>query len=218
MAKKLTFLLLLVILMAAGAVISMADDDTASLRDLAVENTGNQLSVPVSDNADEPGYIEGYSHQTVIDKYRTLFIDKENQTDGVYLKDIQVLKDEESSNIQNYTLWATLLDGAQLDDGDSIVVMAFVETEDTYELLGTPKQIFARFMSPYKFKLPFVGKENPNNIRVVAFPKSAFNSLELGVNLEITDRVVVIETESFNLKSSLRNSFDTIKQVENILQ
>jgi hypothetical protein len=66
--------------------------------------------------------------------------------------------------------------------------------------------------------LPFSGKENPNLIRVVAFLKSEWQSLELGENLEITNFEIIIEEESFIFKDSLKSSWDIIKSVENILQ
>lgn len=218
MVKKLTFVLLVVVLLAAGAVVSMADDDLVSFS-LTDGNTGSWSDAPVMDITDEDMYIEEYSHEAVINKYRALFLDKSNQMAGIYLKEVCITKDKESSNAQDYILSATLLDDVKLGSRDSIVVMAFVETNGTFELLGAPKQIYKDLLRWYKFRLPNIGKENPNNIRVVAFLKSDYNFLELGVNLEITDHEeYVIEDESFDVKSSLKNSMDTIKLLEFILQ
>lgn len=218
MVKKITFILLVVVLLAAGAVVSMAGEDQGSFN-LSGINTGSWFDSPVLDITNEDMYIEEYSHEVVINKYSELFFDKDNQIAEVYLREVSFVKDTDSSNIQDYTLNARLLEEVKLESRDSIVVMAFVEKNGTYELLGAPKEGFKNCMGWYKLRFPNIGKENPNNIRVVAFLKSAYNSLELGVNLEITDyEEYVTGDEGFNVKSTLRNSIDIIKQVEFILQ
>jgi hypothetical protein len=205
-------------MMAAGSVVAMADEESAPLMNMIAETNENMQNIVMFDEAVQGEYIEEYSHQAVFNKYQDLFQDREIQMEGVYLKNICINKSKESYNNQDYTLSAMLLDEVVLENGESIVVMAFVQTDDSCELLGTPKQMFAKLMKPYNFRLPFSGKENPNLIRVVAFLKSEWQSLELGENLEITNFEIIIEEESFIFKDSLKSSWDIIKSVENILQ
>jgi hypothetical protein len=221
MIKKLMFILLVAVLFAAGAVVSMADDDLASVKNLADEKTG-WSGIPVTNNSGAAMYIDEFSHQAVIDKYSEVIFDRQSQAGGIYFKEdkTKLVKDEESSNIQDYKLTATLLDSVKLTDGDSIVIMVFVETDDNYTLLTVPKHLYTPWLRWYKFRLPHTGKDKPNNVRMVAFQKSQWKSLELGVNLEITDRTEIIENENpdFDFKGSLKNSRETIKQVEIVLQ
>lgn len=221
MVKKLMFILVVVILFTASAVVAMADDDLASLSGLTADITGLS-GIPAANNTDAAMYIEEYSHQTVIDKYSEVFFDEKSNAGGVYLKEDKtiILKDTDSTNVQDYILTATLMDTVKLADGDSIVVMAFVKTNDTYTLLRTPKQMYTDWLSWYTFKLPFTGKDKPNNVRIIAFLKSDWQSLELGTNLEIIDQTVIIENVNpgFDFKGTLKNSRETIKQVEIVLQ
>lgn len=216
MIKKLMFILLVGVLFTACAVVSMADDDPVSIKNLAAEKNG-WFGIPVTNNTGDGLYIEEYSDQAVIDRYSEVFFDEEKQAGGVYLEEgeTKLVKDEESSNVQDYKLTATKLDTVKLAEGDSIVVMAFVKTEDSYELLTIPKNLSAPWFRWYKFRLPHTGKDKPNHVRVIAFLKSQWKTLELGVNLEITDLMEIIEKEDtgFNFKNSLKNSIDTIKQM-----
>lgn len=216
MIKKLIFVLLVGILFTAGAVVSMADDDPVSV------NVNNEKSgTPAVTGADEGLYIDGYSNQTVIDKYADVFFDEESQAGGVYLVEgeTKLVKDEDSDNIQDYKLTATMLDTVKLSDGDSIVIMAFVKTDGKYKLLTVPKNLSTPWLRWYKIRLPHTGKDNPNHVRVIAFQRSKWESLQLGVNLEIIDLTEVIgnEKKDFNFLNTLKNCNDTIKRVGNIL-
>lgn len=216
MIKKLMFVLLVGILFTAGAVVSMADDAPVSV------NVNNEKSgTPAVTGADEGLYIDGYSNQTVIDKYADVFFDEESQAGGVYLVEgeTKLVKDEDSDNIQDYKLTATMLDTVKLSDGDSIVIMAFVKTDGKYKLLTVPKNLSTPWLRWYKIRLPHTGKDNPNHVRVIAFQRSKWESLQLGVNLEIIDLTEVIgnEKKDFNFLNTLKNCNDTIKRVGNIL-
>ncbi|MBP7175981.1 MAG: hypothetical protein KBA53_07160 [Thermoclostridium sp.] len=221
MIKKLMFILLVVFMLAAGAVVSMADDDPILVKNFIADKNGLS-GLPAPKSSSEAMYIEEYSHQAVIDQYSDIFFSETELAGGVYLKEesINLVKDVDSSNIQDYKLTVTLLDTVKLAEGDSIVVMAFVKKEDTYTQLTIPRYLSTPWSRFYKFRLPYTGKDNPNHVRVVAFLKSQWKSLELGVNLEITDRseIIVAETPGFNLKNSLINSWDTIRRVESILK
>jgi len=219
MIKKLMFISLVVLLFTAGAVVSMADDDRVSVRSLAAEKAGWSSA---ANQIEEDLYIEEYSHQVVIDQYADVFFDEKSQAAGVFLKEdgTKLVKDEDSSNPQDYKLTATMLSTVKLAEGDSVVIMAYVETDGKYDRLTVPKNLSTPWLRWYKIRLPHTGKDKPNYVRVIAFQKSQWQTLKLGLNLEITDLLVVIENENtgFNFKSSLKNSRDTIKQVENILQ
>jgi len=216
MIKKLMFVLLVMVLLTAGTVFSMADDPVNPS-----DNKSGWSDMPVTNNTDEGLYIDEYSSETVIDQYSGVFFDEESQAGGVYLAEgeIKLVKDEDSTNIQDYKLTATMMDTVELSDGDSIIVMIFVKTEDTYKLLTIPKNLTSTWLRWYKIRLPYTGKDNPNHVRVVAFQKSQWKSLELGVNLEVTDLSEIIENgnKNFNFRGSLKNCNDTIKQVGNIL-
>ncbi len=222
MIKRLMFILLVAFMFAAGAVVSMADDDPASIKNFMAEKKGGSDS-PALNSSGAAQYIEEYSHQAVIDQYSDIFFSEEGLAGDVYMneEDIKLVKDVDSTNIQDYILSLTLMDTVKPTEEDPIVVMFFVKKEGTYTQLSFPRYLYKRWSRFYNIRLPYTGKDNPNHVRVVAFLKSQWKSLELGVNLEITDRsetIVVAENPDFNLKSSLINSWDTIKRVESILK
>lgn len=217
MAKKITFIMLIFILMAAGAVVSMAGgDDQAAMEDLSPERSIDDLNASGSDIFDEDGYVNESFCEAVINQYASVFMDKDSQAEGVCISNIKIQKDEKSDSKFDYLMWATVGADIQPGNGDPVIIMAFIGTEEGYELLETP-QAFMKYIA-YKLKLPFEGQDKPNNVRIVAFPVSAADSLVLGENLEVTDYIIIIEKSSFYFRGSLKNSRDTIKQVEDILQ
>ena len=155
MAKKLTFVMLVLCLMAFSTVVSMAiNDDAVISENRSLEKAVGGSSLPFVNAATDEQYIEVYSHEAVIDEFGSLFFDKDSISDTLLLKDITVKRDYYSDNIQNYFLSATLADDVTLKDGNSIVVMVFVETDDTFELLGTPGEVFTKFQRMYKSAFP----------------------------------------------------------------
>lgn len=218
MAKKLLFILLVVFLFAAGAVVSMADEDPAAIKGVVAEITGTSIAA-VSNKTDNTIYIDAFSSD-VIERYGDLFFNRNSVKGNVYFIDsqIKIEKDKESADPQDYMLCATLVEDVKLVKGDCLVVMAFIKTDDGYSLLRTPKYMYSDLLGWYEFRLPNTGKENPNRIRLIVYLKSAHEDLELGKNLQITDHEVVIELGNKGFKkSSLMNTFETIKQVESKL-
>lgn len=218
MIKKLIFILLVVILLVAGAVVSMADDDMATVKNLMAEKTGLSGS-SVSNSTGMTTYIDDFSYEAVIEQYKDVFFDKDNIHEGVYIKEINALNDQKSTNPQDYILGGSLVEDVIIPKGDCLVLMVFAETEDGYSLIATPKYIYSDLLSMYKFRMPDTGKEKPDRIRIIAFMRSDYENLELGKNLEITDHVIIVETvnKGFNIRNSLKNTTETLKQVESIL-
>lgn len=230
MAKKLFFVLLVIGLIAGGAVVSMATGDKGVNFDGALaEITLNGTLVP-GVSVEDVQYIEDdiqeeeYIYKKMIEEYDSLFFDKNIQTDKVYIKDIVIKKsDSKKDVIQDYDLLVTLNDSVNLEYGDFIIVMAFVEKDGGYELLGTPIKVFIKYPKPYKFELPFVGEEQPNRIRIIAFPKSSYDQFTLEDNFQVEHKEVIIREpkQSFSIRSSLintRESFNFVKKLGNNLR
>ena len=180
MAKKLCFLLLVLVLMAIGTLVAMADGDETAVK------TVTGMAAPVVNTAEEGQYIEKYTHEAVLEKYGSLFFDQESQSSCVLIKEYIVKRNVLSDNNQDYLLSGELANGITLKNGDSVVVMVFVKNDDTYELLGTPKEAVTNYLRLYRLRLPFVGGDKPNHIRVVAFLKSGYKELALDKNVQIT--------------------------------
>ncbi len=205
MAKKLCFLLLVLVLMVIGTLVSMADEDETAAK------TVTGLSAPVVNTVGEGQYIEKYTHEAVLEKYGSLFFDEESQSSCVLIKDYIVKKNALSDNIQDHVLSGELAGGITLKNGDSVVVMVFVKNGDTYELLGTPKEAVTNYLRLYRLRLPFVGEDKPNHIRVVAFLKNEYKQLALDKNVQITDMDIVIQKQGYNIKDSLMNTLETLE-------
>jgi len=227
MAKKLFFMLLVLGLIAGGAVVSMATGDgVINLNGALADTTPDGTLVP-GINIGDMQYIEedlqeeAYTYEKMIEEYDSLFFDKNIQTEDIYIKDIVIKKcDTRKDSIQYYELLVTLDDSVTLENGDSIVVMAFVEKDGGYELLGTPMNVFIKYPKPYKFELPFVGEDQPNCIRIIAFPKSSYDKFTLEDNLQIEHKVVTIPEpkQNFSIRGSLINTqevFNIIKRLGN---
>ncbi|HHU16965.1 MAG TPA: hypothetical protein GXZ70_01890, partial [Clostridiales bacterium] len=128
-------------------------------------------------------------------------------------------QDDFSDDIQAHDLLVTLDDSVVLEDSDFIVVLAFIKKDDTYEMLGKPMEVSTVFPKANKFQLPFVGKEKPNYIRLVVFPKSSYDNLTIEENLQIDDKVVIIAepNKGFSFWDSLKNSYESITRIINKL-
>lgn len=221
MAKKVVFIIMIFLAMLAGAVISMADDDNqVEFGQISGSEEASYLSdIPLQEvqEAEEDQSSEEYPYQDIIDKYGSLILDKNNVAEGVLLKEITIHKNKSGTNTQDFSLSATVNDEVQLADGDFIIVMVFVEVDESYKFMGTPLKVKKDLMRPYKIQLPITDDEQTYNIRVVAFLNSGCDFLKLGENLEISDIVYTLSQENFNVKNSLKNSWDLIEQIKNIL-
>lgn len=230
MAKKLFFMLLVLGLIACGAVVSLATGDgIANFNGALAETTTEGILVPGMNTwdmqyIDEDFQEETYIYKKMIEEYESLFFDKDIKTEDVYIKDIVIKKsDSKKDVVQDYELLVTLDDGVVLENGDYIIVMAFIEKDGSYELLGTPINVFIKYPKPYKFELPFVGSEKPNRIRIIAFPKSSYDKLTLEENFQVEHQEVVIPEprQNFSIRDSLINTqecFNIIKKLGNILK
>lgn len=211
MLKKIVFILLVLSFMIAGALVSMANED----EDVTYNNT---IVNDISDNLDVSarGQNVEYSHEAVIEKYSSLFFDVDSKTDKEYIIEEHIKIKEDGAtkdDIQDYDLYVTLSDTVYLETGNTIVVMVFVQMGDTFELLGEPAEFNAWCMEPIKLDLPNVGKDNPNCIRIIAFPKNSYNELSLD-NIQIYDTEVIII--DYDLKGTLK-TMQGILELYNII-
>jgi len=230
MAKKLFFTLLVLGLIAGGAVVSLATgDEVVNFNGALADTTADGILVPELNNwdmqyIDEDIQDEAYIYKKMIEEYDSLFFDKDIKTENVYIKDIVIKKSDSKNDVDHdYELLVTLDDGVTLANGDYIIVMAFIEKDGGYELLGTPINVFIKYPKPYKFELPFVGKEQPNRIRIIAFPKSSYDNFTLEDNLQVEHKEVIIPEprQNFSIRGSLINtqeSFNIIKKLGNNLK
>ena len=218
MVKKMMFILLVVILLVAGAVVSMADDDLAAIKSLMADKTGLSGDA-VSNSTGTTTHMNGFPYEEVIEKYKDVFFNKDSVHEGLYIKEINTLNDQKSTNPQDYLLGGTLIEDVKIPKGDCLVLMVFAETEDGYSMAATPKYIYSDLLSLHRFRMPNTGKNNPDHIRIIVFMRTEHENLELGKNLEITDHVITVEmvNKGFNVKNSLKNTTETLKQVESIL-
>jgi len=238
MAKKILFIAVLFILIIAGSVISMADEDKSA--DLNNDNintntetsfdTGNLLdsfigngsTYDASGEGGEGAVNEAYSAEAVIEKYGSLFFDEEVQSDIKLIDIINIEHDGESKNVGDFVISALVTEDVDLGYDESLILMIFMKKDGTFEPLADPEEGCAWFLTKVNF--PNIGKENPNYIRFIVFPKSDYNELELDVNLQITDMEhVVVEPSSrwdklkeflLNTQQSLNLLVDNIHESE----
>lgn len=196
MLKKICFVLLIFTFMIAGALVSFAakDGNVAMLKE------------------EQP---EEYSPEAVIEKYSSLFFDENNETDNEYLKGIKITEERTTvDDIQDYNFSAELSDTVQLENGNPIVVMIFVKVGNKYKLLSDPEECNMGLIEPISIYLPNTGKDNPNYIRVIAFPKNSYNELSLD-NIQIYDTEIVII--KYDVKDTLKTLNDILKPIYNII-
>lgn len=223
MAKKLFFMLLILGLLAVGAVASMATvggvfNFSGAMADATLTGvTIPGIHIEDEQHIEEASQEEAYTYEKMIEEYDSLFFDKYIETKNVYVKDI-VIKQQDTRNAsaQDYELSVTLDDSVVLENGDSIIIMAFVEKDGVFELLVAPNSVVIKYPKPYRFALPFVGERHPNRIRIIGFPKSSYDDITLENNLQIEDREVVIPEPKQNF--SIRNSLINSKECFNILK
>ncbi|HZK25940.1 MAG TPA: hypothetical protein VFD00_00160 [Thermoclostridium sp.] len=214
MLKKIMFILLVSSLMILGSLVCMAygDDDI---------NEGSYMATRLNDFVDfAPSAVnvendapqeEEYSDEAVIEQYSSLFFETEDETEVEFITDIQDCVDKES---QKCTFYATISENIQIDEGDNIVVMAFVQKDDSYELLASGEfEITIKYLRPIELNLPNTGKDNPNYVRIIVFPKNSYDNLSLD-NVQIYCKTKVIDNKKFDFESTLFNGpMDIIKHV-----
>ena len=223
MAKKLFFMLLVFGLIAGSTVASMATvgsvfNFNGALADVTLTGaTIPGINIKDEQHIEEASEEEAYTYEKIIEEYDSLFFDKYIQTKNVYVKDI-IIKQQDTRNAspQDYELSVTLDDSVVLENGDSIIIMAFTEKDGVFELLVAPNSVVIKYPKPYRFVLPLIGKKHPNHIRIIVFPKSSYDDITLEDNLQIEDREVVIPEPKQNF--SIRNSLINSKQCFNILK
>ncbi len=230
MSKKIFFVLLVFGLLACGTVVSMATiDDVINFNGALSDSTLTGATI-TGINSGHEQYIEetlqedvlqeeAYTYEKMIEEYDSLFFDKYIETENVYIKDIVIKQqDLRGASIQDYEISVTLDDSVVLKDGDSIIIMAFVENGDKYELLGAPSKVVIKYPKPYRFELPFVGDKQPNKIRIVVFPKSSYDNVTLEKNLQIEDREVIIPDpkKNFSIRGSLINSIECLNIIKKL--
>ncbi len=215
MAKKLSFLLLIIVMTVAGTVVSMATGDSTNVTNDYSEDM--ELPEDAVINKGEPNKEE-YAHEAVLDEYGTLFCNKESGSKVTILDEIKINRDTKNENIQDYIITGMITEGFELEDNDVVVLMVFVEKENGYVILGKPVEgsmlLFSRVV------MPFTGENNPNNIRLVVFPKNSYKVLKPDENLQITDIEVIVKKQKANvlekIKDSLINTVDSLKQLVNV--
>jgi len=200
MLKKLVFTIMFFAFIIAGAVVSFANED-----DVIVYNryTVNYMTNIAEETGEE---IEEYSHEAVLEKYSSLFFGDESSTETEYIKDININKNPTTTDKQDHSFSATLADNVSLEDGNILVLMFFVKEGDTFKQLISPVEIECRlrFIEPIGMTLPNTGKDNPNCIRIIVFPKDNYNELSLE-NIQIYDIEILVSSYIFR-KDSLKNS------------
>ena len=209
MLKKIVFIMLMLVFIIAGAVVSLAtEDEEPVISSISVENVNPGFYVMTGVYEEEE---EEYSHEAVIEMYSSLFFDPENETEIEYIKekDIKIVEDGSTKDdIQDYDLYVTLSDTVYLEKGNTVVVMVFVQENDTYELLGSAE--FNAWCMKIKLNLPNVGSNNPNYIRVIAFPKDSYKELTLD-NVQMFDTEVIIVNQLFDFMRTLKTTQDIFK-------
>ena len=211
MLKKILFIILVFSFMIAGSLVCMAygDDDFVESSYLVTESTDFlDLVAPAVSIENIVLQEEGYSDEAVIEKYSSLFFDTEDETEIELIRDIVV------NEFHNYALSAIIAEGVQIDEGDNIVVMAFVQKDDSFELIAS-EEVNRLYMclEPVELNLPHVGKDNPNYVRIIAFRKNSYDNLSLA-NIQIHCKTIVIDNKKFDFESTIhKGPLDTIKHV-----
>jgi hypothetical protein len=236
MAKKILFVALLFILIIAGSIVSMADEDNSAVLNNDNTNTnanteasfdtgnlfdsfiGNSSTYDISAEGNEGAVNEAYSAEAVVEKYGSLFFDQEVQSEIKLVDIINIEHDGESKNVEDFVVSALVTEDVDLDYDESLILMIFIKKDDKFEPLADPEEGCAWFLTKVQF--PNIGKENPNHMRFVVFPKSDYNNLQLDVNLQITDmeHIVVAPSSRWDkLKEFLLNTQQSLNLlVDNI--
>lgn len=216
MLKKLSFIILVFSFMLFGAVAAMAiEGEGDSLSNIEGDVTTNPV-LPAIEIHNEEQQEEEYSHEAVIEEYSSLFFNIDNKTENEFIKEERIKIVEDSStkdDIQDYSIYATLSDDIHLEEGNTIVVMAFLKMGDSFELLGNPEEKFklGGLMEPISFSLSNVGEDDSYYIRVIAFPKNSYKDLSID-NIQIYDLEIV--NFDFDINNTLLTVEDIFKQFD----
>lgn len=209
MLKKFAFVIMVLLFIIAGALVSLANNEE--------EFVYNNFTVNdyIYDN-EEFYEKKEYSHEAVVEMYSSLFFDADIKTDVEYIKDIVFNENSKTAdNNKDYLFNATLSDNVELENENIIVMMFFIKNGDTFEELIPPEEIECnlRLIAPININLPNVGKDNPNSIRIIVFPKNNYKDLSAD-NIQVYDIEIFINSTNF-FKGSLKNASDLLNQFIN---
>lgn len=202
MAKKVIFLLVLLMGLAFASVTAHATTDTGTTA------PGTSLTKDNTSSLNIPGTIEAYisndvSSQTAsvseagekedaidYEQYVSQFLDSET-TDN-FLVNIKWNQKDPVNNPLHYVLTGTVKQDSE--GSGPVIVMLFIKADDVYIPLvcsnGTNVIEVGGVAFVTRTDLLYLGSDRVNEIRIIAFRKEHAENLVPGVNLQITDKLI----------------------------
>ena len=188
--KRFVFLLVLMLILLVSTITVLADTDSG--KDFK-ESVTIEKAVP--DILTRSG-IEYYS-----EKYADVFFDSTKVSDELELVQINVLRDYNSDDSLRHILTGTVNQDAVSDAfADPVVMLMYIKVDGKYESLEaidlksdeTLNVVKGNILIYSKVKLETIGKDKPNDVRLIIFQKSNVKKLVLNKNLQIVDKKIIV--------------------------
>ncbi len=207
MAKKITFLLMTLFMLAIASVTAFATESESTASGTGFTNDKSSLSADSS-----AGSVEKYE-----EAYGTIFKDTESKSDSDFIMNNITCIDTTGNNPLRRTLTGSVVttSGSSIT-GSAVVVLMYIKIDGVYKPLNDVNATTATNMKESSLflystvDLAYVGSNNTNEVRLVIFKKSDADKLVLNKNLQITDLSVTIKKPGSQDKAVV--TIDTLKQ------
>jgi hypothetical protein len=202
MAKKITFLLVLLLVLLGASVTAFA--------------AGTESTTPAADNV-EANTLAEVSISDVEAIYGDVFLDVSSKSDTKVIKVVY----ERVYNLENplrYTFTGSAADKST-DMKNPIIMMMYIKVDGKYIPLcdiDTGDNITkGLIITNSKVDLKYLGVNKVNEIRIVAYRKSEAGRLQLNNNLQITDMDITVSP--WKLVEKIKMTYDQLVNTVNEL-
>ncbi|SHJ21663.1 hypothetical protein [Thermoclostridium caenicola] len=206
MAKKLIFLLVLLLGLGLASVTAYATTDTGTTA------PGTSLTKDNVSSPGTPGTIQAISSETEsasngasaqseeteqeeavdYEQYASQFLDTKVDTTDNFIVNIKWNQKDPVNNPLHYVLTGTVKQDS--DSSSPVIVMLFIKADDVYIPLvcsnGSNVIEVGGVAFVARTDLLYLGSDRVNEIRILAFRKEHAADLVPGVNLQITDKLI----------------------------
>lgn len=203
MAKKLAFLVVLLLGLALASVTAFATTDNGAtapntgLTNDKVSSADNPGTIPVSNNtvvasADSNASAAAEKESEDYEQYIGKYLDPSVETTDNFLVNIKWNQKDPVNNPLHYVLTGTVKQDSVT--GSPLIVMLYINADGVYIPLVCKDGSNVIEVSGVAFvsrtDLLYLGSEKVNEIRIIAFRKEDIGNLVPGVNLQITEKQI----------------------------
>ncbi|MCX7772956.1 MAG: hypothetical protein N2376_07585 [Clostridia bacterium] len=205
MAKKITFLLVMLFVLLAASVTAFAGGAAP-----AAPDNGSKEEKAFSWDSLTPGSITALE-----DKYKNIWFDDKAASDKNEIVNVTYLREYNLNNPLRHVFTGNVVNstsGGSISDNPVVMLLYIKNDEGQYARLNSIETdqngVEGSVILISKVDLLYLGSTKTNDVRVIAFRKNDADKLVLGKNLQISN--YQITARSFKLIEKVKITFDEV--------